>query len=210
MMKINSMHAWLLTAAAMMIAALPCAGDPKTPMRNNVAVKKTAFGSPSDSVLLYGSAVQPKTLGTMLSSKKINNLEMIQLNPAKEPMLITPARIGDYFFTEPLPLGLSVRFYYFTIKDGLETVPVNVGIQGQGPTDKRLEKPGLLYLGSLVFCDKAYAEKKTLLGPLDINTMSLYPIGDDLEIDILSSMNKAFKDTEWEAVIAARIEELKQ
>jgi hypothetical protein len=173
-----------------------------------VAIKRTAYGSPSDSVLIYGSATQVRTI---FGAGPIDNLEMVQLNPAQKPMIITPARSGPVFFTEPLPVGSSVRFFYFSIKQGRTITFYERGVQGQGPTDRRLAKPGLLYLGALIYCDKQYLEdKKFSFRALDESTLDLYPAGDGKEIDALKSLLPKFRGTDWEPVIAARIEELKK
>jgi hypothetical protein len=210
-MKLRSRIARLIMAAATAALALSCATPPRIPLRDNVPVKKAAYGSPSDSVLVYGSALQAKSILTVLSaSRRIDNLEMIQLNPAQKPAIITPARDGSYFFTEPLPLGSSVRFFYFSITQGKTTTFYERGVQGRGPTDRKLSKPGLLYLGSLVLCDQGYINKETAFRSPDYSTMDLYPVGDGQEIDALKALLPKFKGTAWEPLITARIEELKK
>jgi hypothetical protein len=207
-MKLRSRFAWLLAALAATALGVSCATAPTIPLRDNVAIKRTAYGSPSDSVLVYGSATQVKTI---FGAGPIDNLEMVQLNPAQKPMIITPARSGPVFFTEPLPLGSSLRFFYFSIKQGRTITFYERGVQGQGPTDRRLAKPGLLYLGALIYCDKQYlVDKKFSFRALDESTMDLYPTGDGKEIDALKSLLPKFRGTDWEPVITARIEELKK
>ena len=207
-MKLRSRFAWPLAALAAAVLGLSCATAPTIPLRDNVAIKKTAYGSPADSVLVYGSASQVRTI---FGAGPIDNLEMIQLNPAQRPMIITPARSGPVFFTEPLPVGSSVRFFYFSIKQGRTITFYERGAQGQGPTDRKLAKPGLLYLGSLVYCDKRYFDDRKLsLRAFDESTADLYPAGDVKEIDALKSFLPKFKGTDWEPIIAARIEELKK
>jgi hypothetical protein len=210
MMKMRSTLAWLLAAAATAMLALSCATPPRIPLRDNVPVKKATYGSPSDSVLVYGSASQVSFILNLLSSKGIDNLEMIQLNPSKKPMIITPARVDNYFFTEPLPVGSSVRFFFFSISQGRTTTFYERGIQGQGPTDRRLDKPGLYYMGSLLYCDQEYIEKKTVFGHSGYDTADLYPAGEGKEIDALKAILPKFAGTDWEPLITARIEELKK
>jgi hypothetical protein len=208
-MKAHSRLAWLIMAAATATLSLSCMTPPRMPLRDNVAVKRTAYGSPSDSVLVYGSAAQMKFL---FGAGLIENLEMIQLNPAQKPMIITPARNGYYFFTEPLPVGSSVRIFYFSIQQGRTITFYYRGLQGNGPADIKLQKPGLLYLGSLVYATKAYADKHSPEGVVkgyDSST-DLYPVGDQKEIDTLKAIRPKFEKTNWEPIIAARIEELKK
>jgi len=209
-MKFGLKLARLLAAAAMTSLALSCASPPRVPLRDNVPVKKASYGSPSDSVLIYGSAMQIKTLATALNGRYINNLEMIQLNPAQKPMIITPARADNYFFTEPLPVGASVRFFYFSITQGRTTTFYERGIQGHGPTDLKLQKPGLYYMGSLLYCDQQYIETKTIFGKHDYDTTDFYPVGDDSEIGALKALLPKFRGTDWEPLITKRIEELKK
>ena len=40
--------------------------------------------------------------------------------------------------------------------------------------------------------------------------MDLYPVGDQKEIDTLKAIRPKFEKTDWEPIIAARIEELKK
>lgn len=204
----HSRLAWLFVAAATAALSLSCMTPPRMPRRDNVEVKRTAYGSPSDSVLVYGSAAQMKFL---FGAGPIDNLEMIQLNPAQKPMIITPARLGYYFFTEPLPVGSSVRIFYLSIQQGRTITFYYRGLQGNGPADIKLQKPGLLYLGSLVYATKAYAEKHSQEEVKGYDsTMDLYPVGDQKEIDTLKAIRPKFEKTEWEPIIAARIEELKK
>jgi hypothetical protein len=194
-----------MAAAAL---ALSCAGGPMVPYRNDLAIKKSAYGSPSDCALVYGSAAQIKFL---LAPGPLNNLEMIQLNPEQQPMIITPARSGYTFFTEPLAVGSSIRIFYFSITQGRVTTFYHRGIQGSGPTDVKLAKPGLLYLGSLVYCDKKYLEdKKFSFRVWDGGTTDLYPAGEESETSALKALLPKFRGTDWEPLINARIEELKK
>jgi len=137
-MKLQSRFVWLLAALAAAALGVSCAGAPTIPLRDNVAVKRTAYGSPSDSVLVYGAATQVRTI---FGAGPVDNLEIIQLNPAQKPMIITPARSGPVFFTEPLPVGASIRFFYFSEKQGRTIYLYERGIQGQGPT-AGLRSPG--------------------------------------------------------------------
>jgi hypothetical protein len=166
-----------------------------------------SLDTPDDSVLVYGS------VGTMMGaflSGRIGNLEMIQLNPSQKPAIITPARDGTCFYTEPLPVGSSIRFFGFTIKQANTTTFYMRGVQGSGPTDVKLTKPGLYFMGSLVYCYKEYIEKMTKFGDRGWEDADLYPVGDRQEIDILKTIQPKFNGTDWEPVIAARIEELKK
>jgi hypothetical protein len=197
-----------LAIAALLAAS--CSSVPTTPLRNNVAIKKAAYLSPAEGVLVYGSAAQAKSMFNALSSRSIDNLEMIQLNPSQKPMIITPARSGNVFFTEPLPLGSSVRFFYFSISLGRSTTLYERGVQGSGPTDRKLDKPGLCYLGSLLYCDKSYKDNQSALGSGWADSADLYPYGDEKEIDALKRLLPKFRGTGWEPIISARIEELKK
>lgn len=211
-MKSRSRIAWLIAAAATTILALSCATPPRIPLRDNVAVKKSAYGSPSDSALVYGSISMQTNFFNLLSSKGVDNLEMIQLNPAQKPMIITPARRGNYFFLEPIHVGSSVKLFYYSYKEGRTIYLDELGIQGLGTMDRKLDKPGLLFMGSMLYCDKKYADTKMGLPPSDskIAIKDFFPVGEDKEIAILKEMRPTFEGTEWEPLIAARIEELKK
>jgi hypothetical protein len=212
MMKTRSKLAWLCTAAATAVLAISCATPPRIPLRDNVAVKKAAYGSPSDSVLIYGSVSMKANIFNFLSTKSVDNLEMIQLNPAQKSMVITPARRGDNFFTEPIHVGSSVKLFYYSYKEGRTIYLNSLGIQGLGAMDRKLDKPGLLFLGSMLYCDKKFADTKMGLATSDsmMNFEDFFPVGDVKEVDILKELSPAFRGTEWEPLIAARIEELKK
>lgn len=207
-MKYRLAFALPLAIAALLVVS--CSSVPTTPLRNNVAIKKATYLGPSESVLVYGSAAQATSLFNALSSKSIDDLEMIQLNPEQKPMIITPARSGDVFFTEPLPVGSSVRIFYFVTVQGRVTTFYERGVQGSGPTDRKLDKAGLCYLGSLLYCTKDYKDKKSILGSGYGDDSDLYPYGDAKEIDALKRLLPKFRGTDWEPVISARIEELKK
>jgi len=211
-MKRTRKYAWLGAALVLAGLVLSCASQPNVPYNYNKPVAKMSFDDPSTSVLVYGSARQVKTFLTVFAGAgPINSLELVQLNPQKEPMIITPARDGAYFYTEPLPVGSSLKIFFYSMQLGNTITSYYRGIQGRGPSDVRLEKPGLLYLGSLVYCDKGYMDTHTVSGrTIDQNSLDLYPAGPDKEIDILKAILPKFRKTAWEALIINRIEELKK
>jgi len=211
-MKRTRKYAWLGAALVLAGLVLSCASQPTVPYNYNKPVAKKSFDDPSTGVLVYGSAGQIKSVLSFLAGEgPIENLQLVQLNPQKEPMIITPARIGSYFYTQPLPVGASLKFFYYTMRSG-NTVELDYrGMQGKGPSDVRLDKPGLLYLGSLVYCDKGYMDTHTFMGrKVDPNEFDLYPAGTDKEIDILKAILPKFRKTAWETLIINRIEELKK
>lgn len=198
-------------AAVLAILAMSCASAPTVPYNYNKPVEKTSYADPSNSVLVYGSArgVDAGLATFLTGSVSVVGLQLVQLNPKIAPMVITPARDGVYFFTQPLPVGSSLKFFLFSSSTSQSVVTYYRGVQGQGPADLRLTKPGLLYLGSLVLCDQAYAKTHKLnLFAADTGSMDLYPVGPDKEADALKALLPKYRATSWEPVILARIKEL--
>jgi len=201
--------AGLLVALATAFLAQSCATRPLTPLRNGSVVKQSDYGSPNDSVIVYGEAADSK--GFLGMSGYLTNIEMIQLNPSLKPAIITPADYHICFFTEPLPVGSSVRFLVYSIDRGRVTTVYERGLQGHSPTDCKLTKPGLLYLGSLVYCNKEYIEKTTGAKiESGYDYADLYPVGEEHELRCLQTMLHVYKGTSWEQVITARIKELQK
>jgi len=186
--------------------ALSCATAPSEPYLGSKEVNKKQYGDPESSTLIYGSVKQISSVFNALGSKDIQSLEMVQLNQKGEALAITPGREGSTFYTQPIPVGSSLKIVFFKIQGGNSTTLFYRGIQGKGPSDVRVEKPGLLYLGSLLFCSEQYAKthKLNLADP----DADLYPAGDDKEIRALRDMLPHFRGTAWEPIISARIKEL--
>ena len=186
--------------------ALSCASTPNKPYLGSREVLKKNYGDPASTTLVYGSVKQISSVFNALGSKDIQSLEMIQLNQKGEPLAITPGRVGSTFYTQPVPVGSSLKIVFFKIQGGNSATLFYRGIQGKGPSDVRVEKPGLLYLGSLLFCSEQYAKthKLNLADP----DADLYPAGDEKEIRALKDMLPHFRGTAWEPIISARIKEL--
>lgn len=199
----------VLAVAVFALTAMSCATGPARPLRNNVAVEKSAYLPPSEGVLVYGSAKIAASSVDFFGAPSVDNMEYIQLNPDCEPMIVTPGRSGSFFFTQPLPLGSNFKLFFFSSTQGRTTTFYNLGLQGKGGADFVLAKPGLLYLGSLRYCDKPFIEGNT--NPFrepDYDTLNFYPVGDEKEIDVLKALLPFFKGTEWAPLIDARIKEL--
>jgi len=185
---------------------LSCASTPNKPYLGDREVNKKQYGDPENSTLVYGSVKQISSLLTALGSRDIQSLEMVQLNQKGEPLAITPGRVGSTFYTQPVPVGSSLKIVFFKIQSGNSATLFYRGIQGKGPSDVRVEKPGLLYLGSLLFCSEQYAKTHKL--NLSDPDADLYPAGNDKEIRALRDMLPHFRGTAWEPIISARIKEL--
>jgi hypothetical protein len=219
MMKKDHAPILLLTVMATAFLMLSCATSYKTPLVDKKPVKKEAYGSPKDSALVYGSLWMNFDSDSLLGlvgvrkSYYANALQMLQLNPAKPAMVITPARKDNFFFTAPLPVGSSIRIFYFYEETKRSFSTELVGLQGQSPADRRLDKPGLCYMGSLVYTDRDYAEKKfgvTNSGGYEYKKEDFFNIGTDKEVDALKALLPKYRDTEWEPIIRDRIKELKK
>ena len=178
------------------------------PFLYNKEVAKKQYGDPSNTTLVFGSVSgEVSTSGYMYDD--IYKLTYIQLNPQKDAMVISPGRVGTTFFTQPLPLGLSLKLAYFYYKPNYQTFIYNYsGVQGKSPIDFCTEKPGLLYLGSFVYCTEEYAKTKKETFSFFYNNRNFYPVGTISELASLKSILPYYKGTAWEPIILKRIEEL--
>ncbi len=178
------------------------------PFLYNKEVVKKEYGDPSNTTLVFGSvSADVGIFGNILDN--IYRLTYIQLNPQKDAMVISPGRVGPTFFTQPLPLGLSLKLAYFYYKPNSQTIIYNYrGVQGKSPIDFRTEKPGLLYLGSFVYCTEEYAKTKKETFSFRYNNRDFYPVGTISELTSLKSILPYYKGTAWEPIILKRIEEL--
>jgi hypothetical protein len=219
MRKQNRAAPFVILAASLLFQACATGKGNQVLFRDKNPVKKVAYGSPKDSVLVYGSlwtnSPADSLLGAVGARRNYyaNGLQMLQLNPSKPPMVITPARYESTFYTYPLPLGSSIRIFYFYEATNTMRSENFLGLQGRSPADRRLEKPGLCYLGSLVYTDRGYAEKK--FGIRDdekyiYKEYDFFPIGDATELEALKAILPKYKKTEWEPLILDRIKELKK
>lgn len=162
-------------------------------------VPKSAYGDPSNSTLIYGSTVLDT--GATLAFAKYVPLTVIfmQINTERKPAILSPGIVGmgKAFYLAPLPVGSSIKAFYQTYSIGRTTYLDSLGIQGRYNIDVKAAKPGLLYLGSLVYTDKDGTAEQ-----------DFYPIGTVKELDALKAMLPEFAGTAWEAPIKDRIKEL--
>lgn len=197
-----------VACATIALAAISCQTGP---LVYNKPVSSREYGDPSTSALVYGSACQAKNALNAIGTRTIDRMEMVQLNPRQKPMIIAPGTVKYSFYTAPVPVGSSLKIFYFETNVGRVTTMYYRGIQGKGPADIRVEKPGLVYLGSLEFVGKDRAQKDADDGPGATKVVfDLYPVGAQKEIDVLRDILPKFKRTAWEPLIVARIKELEK
>jgi hypothetical protein len=176
--------------------------------------------TPRNSVLVYGSC---STNGIAFIKNAVPlSMKFLQTDPAKPAQHLE--YLGDHaFFYKPVSPGGSYRLYYSEtlIPGGREYT--YYGIQ-QGPTAFDFtapEKPGLYYAGDF---EINYNTKKAVSfssDPKDSTwyrrtyekNTSVYEHGEkklsDCEKQSLEYILKFYKDTAWEPLIRARMEELK-
>lgn len=186
-----------------------CSSLPSGPYIDKTRVKKNSYLSPQNSVVVFGSAEIARTALDVFGAPPVQNISYIQINPNSDPLIITPGRSGTFFFTHPLPIGSSLKLFYFSSTQGKSTNYYYLGVRGKGGADCRLTEPGLLYLGSLEYCDKPFLDgNKNVLRETDLTTLDFYPVGGKKEIDALKAILPYFSGTPWESVINERIKEL--
>ncbi len=155
-------------------------GESKSEVKK--AVTSGNWGGPKDCVVLFGS--------------EYVDFHVYQQNPAfgyqrydaqvsgsttgTSIFLVSVAKTKSMFFIQPLPVGSEIAIYAYRSSGGYGDTVMYCGIQG---VDYVFNKPGLLYY------DKNDPEHKN-------------------EYESLKSMLPYFKNTDWEPVIAKRMEEL--
>jgi hypothetical protein len=121
-------------------------------------------------------------------------MEFAQINPDLEPMFLYPGIAGSYltvlytFPVEPKSVFKLVKWQR-RVLNGIVIHYSSFSSSFYIET----KKPGLYYYGSYIW---------------DFENEEFINNPDKTELDALNAMAKNFKDTVWENVIAARIEEL--
>jgi hypothetical protein len=188
-----------------------CASFPSRPYVDKTPVNKSSYLSPQNSVIVFGSAEMAQTALDVFGPPTIRSMTYIQINPESNPLVISPGRSGTFFFTHPLPIGSSLKLIFFLAAKGKEVTYFYRGVQGKGGADCKLTEPGLLYLGSLQYCDKPFLEgNKKAFRETDNYTLDFYPVGNKKEIDALKAILPYYTKTPWESVINDRIKELQK
>jgi len=172
-----------------------------TPSLNDKLVKKADFAGPEDSTLVYGFVGMPG----FLSTAQIPTTEFAQINPAVEPALLSPGKMGTFFYFQPVPKGSELHLVYYSYTSGRTTYYSYEGIQKGLDLDIQTEKAGLHYAGSYLLTS---LEKGGFFSmPKDYG---FHPTGKETELDALKKLLSKFKGTAWEPVILARMEELNE
>lgn len=184
-----------------------CAGAPAAPMADGKQIRKTDFGSPSNSVLVYGFVEEKSNaLVRLFNGSSVDNLEIVQVNPNFPAMVVTPARDNELFYLQPLPVGAELKLIHYSKGSGRNYVSYLRGIQDRTAIDATLAAPGLMYLGSFERTDQTIGADGQ---PVSVD-WDLYPVGKRKELDALKLMAPVFAGTPWNAPIEARIKELQK
>ncbi|MEL3904287.1 MAG: hypothetical protein P1P63_04130 [Treponemataceae bacterium] len=125
-----------------------------------------------------------------------------QMNPEKEPFFVIPLSFSASraFVIQPIEPGSKMRLLCssYTVETALNVMTTYYHNTHFGLPDSQTfvftaKKPGLQYAGAYRRYEFEYE-----------------PIKNDYELLTLEGMADYFKDTEWEPLITARIEELKK
>jgi hypothetical protein len=190
--------------AAIAVAAFALTGpifaSDDAPAVNKKVVKKSTYGSPETHALIYGLVATPKKFG---KDPKVVGMEFFQMNPAMEPMIVSPGRDGKVFFLQPVPIGslMFLRSYQFGESNKFYFVTMRVN---EGAINVDVKAPGLLYVGSYV----NGSAKKVLGYREDITLDRDTEEKEGTELDALKAIRSSFRKTAWEELIEKRIQEL--
>lgn len=146
-------------------------------------LSKGAWGSPEDSVLLFGPKLINSDLIQFLQQNPDIGYELYNSYAAKGPGLFKP----DIFFIHPLPVNSQIHCFFETHTSSKIVYKNYFGVAG---VDIECPKPGLYYYDSLY-----------------INGITRKNEEYD-ELYCLDILLDKFEGTEWESVILKRINEL--
>ncbi len=133
-------------------------------------------------MIIFGSL----RVDSFLLDQEIEGILMERTDPGRETERIEPTCKGTVFFTEPLPL--AARWRITSVFVGDEEIPVLL--------DFSADRPGLLFLGSLEILRDAE-------GKCQVRRRA-HPS----ERELLQDLLDAWRMSEWEAVILARVREI--
>ncbi len=131
-------------------------------------------------------------------------VELKRMRPiSKEPYLGFWVVDGT-FFRGDVPTG-TYKFTQFGGHSGWKnaTYTYDFPTQGKGEMDRRIDKPGLYYVGS-------YAYKNISTGLFEPDKFDLIPSKSPNELDLLQKIRPYANDPYWQRMIDKRIKELKK
>ena len=188
----------LLLAVAMVILFSACMSGPEPyPRVNNDSMKKKEFASPDTHTLIFGFISRAKGL-LSLGEPQIPGIEFAQINPDGEAMFVSPGRDNSFFFLQPVPLDSTMHLVYYTYQAGRTVYYSREGLQKGNDVTIHAEEPGLHYAGSYVLTSVEGQNAD----------YGFHQIGEHTELIGLQELLKKMKNTEWEQLIQARMEEL--
>ena len=138
-----------------------------------------AVGGPADHVIVFGSV----RLEGLLLNEPLALARLVQVDPAFPKTEVEPSLRGNMFYTDPLPVGS--RWRIISLSFGQEELAASI--------DVCLDRPGLLFLGSLEIPGDASRSA-------GVRVLSV-PSERELLLDLLD----AWKGTAWEPLIADRL-----
>ena len=196
--KKNGTMRGLLIASVLVLLFSGCMSGPEPyPRVNNDSMKKKEFAGPATHTLIFGFIARAKGM-LSLGEPQIPGIEFAQINPDGDAMLVAPGRTGSFFFLQPVPLDSTMHLVYYTYQSGRTVYYSREGLQKGNDLTVHAEEPGLHYAGSYVL---------TSVDEQD-DDYGFHRVGEHTELFGLQELLKKMKNTEWEPLIQARIEEL--
>lgn len=194
----------LLTAGTLVFLLSACMSGPEPyPRVNNDSLKKKEFASPETHALIFGFISRSKGM-LSLGQPQIPSIEFAQINPDGEAMFVSPGRDGSFFFLQPVPLDSTMHLVYYTYQSGRTVYYSREGLQKGYDLTVHVEESGLHYAGSYVLTSVEDPEGSEN----GAENYGFHPIGTHNELYGLRELLKKMKNSKWESVVQARMEEL--
>lgn len=197
----------IIMIATVGLTLIGCATGPEPyPTVNDDAIKKKEYAAMEDHTLIFGYIAREKSVFSF-GERKLPIVEFAQINPEGEAMFISPGRSGSFFFIQPVPIDSSLHLIFHRYKEGRTTYYTYEGLQKGYDITINAIKPGLYYAGSYLL--QSVGEDSGSWISFIMSPDGFLPNGDHTELEGLKDLLKKMKNTEWEELITARIEELK-
>ncbi len=165
------------------------------PKENAENVSNVDLRSPEKATLFFGSTDSVQVL---------KNSFFVQSNPETLAVVCSPGIEKSTFWFYPLPVSSAIHLVYFSYSEGRTTYIASYPMNSASGLSFFSLKPGLHYLGNNTH--KVLVKGQGWTG-VDQYGFVRSELGNE-EQDLLRIL-KYYEGTDWEAIILARLEELK-
>lgn len=189
------------------LTLIGCITGPKPyPTVNDESIKKKEYASMEDHTLIFGYIAREKGIFS-LREPQLPILEFAQIDPEGEAMFIAPGRSRSFFFLQPVPVDSTLHLIYHQYTSGRTTFYAYEGLQKGDDITINATEPGLHYAGSYLY-QYIGGDSDKLISFNPSGHYGFKPNGNHTELEGLKELLKKMKNTRWEELIIARMEEI--